>query len=218
MKLKLIKAMQDGWEILIENLMILFPASFLALIGIVFSEAFQPPEEEVLVMVDWLLTNLPAILPLSLLTLFFTAMIVRLAYDATRKNLSLAKATEVVLGKFPILFLASLLFLFLTTLGFLALFIPGIFIAMKLSFFDCAILIDEDGVISSLKRSWEITKGNWWKVFALFLIFTLIIGIPLGFIDLLPREVSLPITFFFSLLLGAWSQSSFTLAYLQLRK
>ena len=55
---------------------------------------------------------------------------------------------------------AGLIFAVACIVGFLLLIIPGLYIAIRLQFFFASIVEEDTGIISSLKRSWEITKGQ----------------------------------------------------------
>jgi len=52
--------------------------------------------------------------------------------------------------------------------------IPGIILSIRLSFFDYFIVDRNSKIIESLKKSWEITKGNTWNLFLLYLLLGLI--------------------------------------------
>jgi len=55
---------------------------------------------------------------------------------------------------------AGLIFTVAFIVGFALLIIPGFYIAIRLQFFYASIVEEDTGVVSSLKRSWEITKGQ----------------------------------------------------------
>ncbi|MDL2277054.1 glycerophosphoryl diester phosphodiesterase membrane domain-containing protein [Parabacteroides sp. OttesenSCG-928-G07] len=71
-------------------------------------------------------------------------------------------------------FFSSLIVGVLVTLGTCVFILPGIYLAIRLQFF-LAFIVDEDaGIIDSIKRSWEITKG---AEVQLLLLALLMIGI-----------------------------------------
>jgi len=80
-------------------------------------------------------------------------------------------------------FLASILYLIVVVFGLLLLIVPGIIFAIRLWFFEYFIVDKNLGVIESLKKSWEITKGNALNLF-FFLILLALINI-LGFLALI---------------------------------
>lgn len=68
-------------------------------------------------------------------------------------------------------FIASIIMSIIVCIGFCLLILPGIYLAVRLQYFTAVIVEDNGGIISSLKRSWEITKGNFWPLFLLGLTF-----------------------------------------------
>jgi membrane-anchored glycerophosphoryl diester phosphodiesterase (GDPDase) len=62
----------------------------------------------------------------------------------------------------------------ITFFGFILLIIPGIILSVRLSFFDYLIVDKNLRIIESLKKSWEITKGNTWNLFLLYVLLRLV--------------------------------------------
>ena len=58
--------------------------------------------------------------------------------------------------------------------GFLIFIIPGIYLALRLQFFQAFIIEENAGIIESLHKSWEITKG---QALPLFILALVMIGI-----------------------------------------
>jgi membrane-anchored glycerophosphoryl diester phosphodiesterase (GDPDase) len=82
-----------------------------------------------------------------------------------------------------------------------------VYIHVRLGFWTVAILSDRLGVIAALRRSWELTRGNWWRMLALGLI-PVIAAMPLA---ALPHQVGIVI----GLLLTPVADAITTSAYLQ---
>lgn len=61
----------------------------------------------------------------------------------------------------PGFLVASVLVGLIGGLGTIALMIPGVFLGIKLFYYDCAILIEDAGIIGSLRRGWRIVRGDW---------------------------------------------------------
>ena len=55
-------------------------------------------------------------------------------------------------------------------IGFAFLFLPGLFLAACFLFFIFAVGVEDRGVISALKRSWSLSKGNRLRLVAIVLI------------------------------------------------
>jgi hypothetical protein len=149
--------------------------------------------------------------------LFLGGMIIRMAYDAKRGKPSLGKSARFVASKYITLLVASIISGIIVMLGFVALFIPGIFLGVKLFFVQYGILIGNKGVVSSLKNSWKITKGNWWRVFILMIVFS-IVSMLISSVVAISSVLGIITSLVASLLIIPWQLSSFTLAYLQLKK
>jgi|GEM_PF-46342 len=68
------------------------------------------------------------------------------------------------------LFVASLIYAIVVTIGLCIIIVPGIYLALRLQFFQAAIVEEDAGITSSLRRSWSITKGEVMHLFLLFLL------------------------------------------------
>ena len=152
---------------------------------------------------------------LSLVMAFLICLVIRMVYDATRGEASLSGGATVAGRKYPVFLVASILVGVIGGLGTIALIIPGIFLGIKLFYYDCAILIEDAGIIGSLKRSWQVVRGNWWRTFGLHLIFVLPISLLYLVAEFVPTPGAQIIDFVASLGLG-WFYAAFTMAFLQL--
>lgn len=65
---------------------------------------------------------------------------------------------------------ASIVVQVAVTIGFVLLFVPGIFLAISFAFVVFAIGVEDERALDSLSRSWELASGNRWRLFALLLI------------------------------------------------
>ena len=86
-------------------------------------------------------------------------------------------------GRFVPLIVAYIVVLLILIPGFIALIIPGIWLAVKLSMTFPAVVCEKAGPFRAIGRSWALTKDNWWRVFgALLVVFILlfVITIALG--------------------------------------
>jgi len=80
------------------------------------------------------------------------------------------------LHKLPVFLGASILFYALLFIGFLLLIIPGVILMLGYCFYPFVIVIDEAGVVDSLKRSWKITQGVRWKILGFLVLFLLLMA------------------------------------------
>lgn len=72
------------------------------------------------------------------------------------------------------MFVAYLLASIAIMIGMIFLIVPGIYLALRLQFFAAFIVEEDAGIMESLQKSWEITKG---QVMDLFILLLAMIGI-----------------------------------------
>lgn len=65
---------------------------------------------------------------------------------------------------------ANIIYAVIVVIGTILLIIPGIYLALRLQFYTALIVEEDAGIIESLKRSWEITRGQTWRLFLLSLV------------------------------------------------
>jgi hypothetical protein len=86
---------------------------------------------------------------------------------------------------FTPLFGAVLLAAIGIALGFVALFVPGVYLAIRWYFVPQAVVIEEARGPAALTRSTQIVQGFWWRTFGLVVLANLAVAIP-GFLLLAP--------------------------------
>jgi len=74
------------------------------------------------------------------------------------------------------IFGAGILTYVMVIIGVLLLYIPGIYLAIALTFVFLIIIYEKVSIGKAISRSFELIKGNWWKTFGLILVFGMIIG------------------------------------------
>ena len=55
----------------------------------------------------------------------------------------------------------------------LLLIIPGVFFFVRLFLAPIAVMLEDIGPMQAIKRSWHLTRGNWWRSFGMLLLTTL---------------------------------------------
>jgi Membrane domain of glycerophosphoryl diester phosphodiesterase len=86
-------------------------------------------------------------------------------------------------GRFLPLIVAYIVVVVILIPAFVALIIPGIWLAVKLSMTFPAVVCEKAGPFRAIGRSWALTKDNWWRVFGalvVFLVLMFVITIALG--------------------------------------
>lgn len=79
------------------------------------------------------------------------------------RGLSSMDAWVVGLRRLPGLVVAAFIWTVAIGFGMVFLLVPGIYLWGKLEFWIAAAFVDDVGSIGGLGRSWELTRGNWWR-------------------------------------------------------
>lgn len=221
MKIKILEALKNGIGIPIKNPIIFVPAVIGAILALTIHLIPEPSTYSISSLMAYLSAVLLWTLVFIAIFIFLNNMIIRMVYDATQKKLSLSNAFKTAAIKYPYVFLSTVLYSIIVGVGSIFLIVPGIFFAIALFYYECAILIDNKGIIDSLKYSWDIIKNNWWLTLALLLIFYVPYLILLGACDLVGlfiRPLSILLEFLVNICYSSWLTSTFTIAYLQLTR
>lgn len=203
-KIKIGELLRNGFRILVEN-------PILVVLGVVSNLPLILVEPKIT-------TNMLWIIIWFLLTPYFIGLSVKFIYDSREKKPSWGELSKFVLSKYLLLLVTYIVYCVSAFIGIVLVIIPGIFLLIKLIMCDCGIILENDGVIASLKRSWRITKGNWWRLFALLLVIYLPVIIFSIFESLFPKIVYALLTLLLTAYIFAWSQATFTLTYIKLRE
>ena len=80
------------------------------------------------------------------------------------------------------------------TLILLLVFIPAaVYLAVRWTFFLQAALLEHLGPVAALSRSWDLVKGNWWRVFGIMLV-AIIIAAGVSFVlRMIPMLATTPV-------------------------
>ena len=107
----------------------------------------------------------------GLLYLFLQAAIISGTYDDLCSNQpSMGRSFRVGLSRVLPVLLVTIVGMFLIGLASIALIIPGIILFVMFYVMIPVAVVERPGIIASLKRSRELTRGNRWRVFGLILI------------------------------------------------
>ena len=114
-----------------------------------------------------------------LLTPIFSSAAIYFVYRYIQnQTVDISGAFSQALSNIGNIFVGLLLTVLSVMAGFLGLIIPGIYLAIQLSFVLCAITIEGDSGINGMKSSWALVKGRWWPVFGSVILPQLFIFIP----------------------------------------
>lgn len=106
-------------------------------------------------------------------------------------------------------------------IGFVLLFVPGLFLLVSFTFVIFAIGVEDTGPLAALRRSWDLASGNRWRLFALVII----VGIGTGLLSGIGSVVSIAnpaagqiLSLVISAPLGIMSYGILADAYIQVRE
>jgi hypothetical protein len=81
------------------------------------------------------------------------------------------------LAVFGVLFGTLLLFWIFVVLGFIALFVPGLFLLIRWWVAPQVVVVEGVTGMAALRRAWELTQNNWWRIFGITIVAGLIAGV-----------------------------------------
>lgn len=243
--LQIKKSIIDGFESVKTNPKLLLVT--LVYLGIIFAfvSAVVPFQDPYSFKNPAMLESFPSlfgvIIIVNLISIFLTGLLVILV--AKGRKFPLMAGIKLVSSKYIKLVLATIFsviiiglvvgvvaigviaFSILTGISyaFFLLIVVAIFIALKFIFFYQVILLENKGIVQSLKTSWQITKGNMWRILGLailtyiilFAIYLPAIVSQLVFANMLAASI---LNLIGTLFLTPWFIAILTHSYLQLRK
>jgi hypothetical protein len=155
----------------IGGLVINLPALVMRLPGFAMDPTADPEVVAAAAGPFVILTLAASILSLA----FYNAVLLKI--DATVKGaeMSVGEAFTQGLRRFPAALGTGILYMLAVVLGMVLLIIPGLILSIYLY---CAVLlavIDRCGPIEAIKRSYNITKGSWWRVATILTVAIIIV-------------------------------------------
>ena len=145
-------------------------------------------------------------------------LIIRYIYESREGQPSWPEMNSFVVGKYFPLLIVYLIFWAIVLFGLVFLIVPGVFFLVRLCLCDYGILLEDDKIFQSIKRSWILTKGNWWRLAVLNAVGLLPFFVTIPFEHLIPRPIFLLASFTAETFSLVWGQAIFILVYLELRK
>lgn len=90
------------------------------------------------------------------------------------EHTGVAESLRYALGRIVTLIVAFIVIGILLIPAFIALVIPGVWLAVKLSMAFPAIVFERAGPLAGIGRSWTLTRGAWWRTFGTLVVIFLI--------------------------------------------
>jgi hypothetical protein len=121
---------------------------------------------------------------------FYLATLCRIGAIAYGQSLTLGACMATGLRKlFPVL-LATILYSLAMMGGFLLLVIPGMILWLSLLFYALCIILEDDGILESLRHSHRLVWGSWWRtavivtvIFVVYYVIYLAVEVPFAVVD-----------------------------------
>ena len=102
--------------------------------------------------------------------ILYNAILSRVGEVAKGGSGELYDALIVGIRKAIPVFIAAILYSLAISVGFVLLVIPGLILMVTLLFFQVLIVVDDEGIIASLKTSHKLVWGNYWRTSAVILV------------------------------------------------
>ena len=176
------RVLDSGFKLFVASLKPVFMlVVFTALINIIMQYAmFQimvPPQEFSTQeqAAQYMAGVLPQILGVGIAVwlisiILYNAILSRVGEVARGGDGVMYDALMVGIRKTLPVFIAAILYTIAVSIGFVLLIIPGLILMMTLLFFQVLIVVDDEGIIASLKQSHRLVWGNYWRTTAVILV------------------------------------------------
>lgn len=93
-----------------------------------------------------------------------------------KDNFTIDDVGELVKRNVTKIFFTGILVYLMVVVGFLIFYLPGIYLAIALTFFSIIIVYEDASLGKSISRSFEVVKGHWWLTLGVIFVFGMIIG------------------------------------------
>ena len=162
---------------LVANVIIYLPV--LIIVPFIASSS-QPPAQGLAIMIA---AGMAAAGVLSMI--FYLAIINIYGNIARNEPVSIGASLMVGLKRLLPMIVAFILYMLVVSLGMVLLVIPGLILMLTLMFFSVAMVLDDQGMISSLRRSHRLVWGNWWRtatVLTVPMVILIVVMMGMGFV------------------------------------
>jgi hypothetical protein len=103
---------------------------------------------------------------------------------------------------------------FATLAGFVFFVIPGIWLAVALYFASQAVVAEGRSPVDALRRSRELVRGEWWRVFGIGVVFSVAVGVVSGLVSLVAGAVAKAADLQVFVLLGTMFADVFVIGFI----
>jgi hypothetical protein len=121
---------------------------------------------------------------------FYLAALCRIGAIAYGQSLTLGACMATGLRKILPVIAATFLYTLAMMGGFVLLIIPGMILWLSLLFYALCIVLEDDGILESLRHSHRLVWGNWWRtaviitvIFVVYYVIYLAVEVPFAVVD-----------------------------------
>jgi hypothetical protein len=181
------KVLDDGFKFYVRNLVKILPLSFLAVVTPVIvvilflgvdtyfglsSGQLDPATTDFGGL--FASFGISMVLAMFLAVIFYAALFYKLTAAAQDRAMGVGASLGLGLRAAIPLLITNLIFFAIVMLGTILLIIPGIIVMVFLCLYMPAYTMDNAGIIGSLKKSYNLVVGNWWRTLLILSIPTII--------------------------------------------
>jgi ABC-type multidrug transport system permease subunit len=135
------------------------------------AQGFASEEE----MAQYMISAAPQLIAVSVMIwlvsiILYNAILSRVGEVARGGDGVMYDALIVGIRKTLPVFIAAILYTLAISIGFMLLVIPGLILMITLLFFQVLIVVENEGIIASLKQSHRLVWGNYWRTTAVILV------------------------------------------------
>jgi len=106
---------------------------------------------------------------------FYGMIVVNIAAVSRGTTLSFGASFAKALRRAPELLVGGIITVIVTGIGFILLFIPGIYLWIRMTLFIVPLEDEARGPFASLGESWRLVGGNWWRTFTVISVLIIIL-------------------------------------------
>ena len=127
----------------------------------------------------------------ALSALLYSAMVADIYAVATGGVIPVAAGFAAAVRAFPGVLVAATIFLVVTSVATMLFIVPGAYLWGMWQLWLVVLVVERSGPIMSLRRSWHLVAGSWWRITTLITVVTIIAIVPSLVFDALVGTLSI---------------------------
>jgi hypothetical protein len=174
---------KQSFVILFSDYFIFALAVIYTVASVLFALSISSPISSFITSKGTVISNVSFLVIYMILFMLFSVFLQDITFIRVfNKNKNIKYTLKMAVYRFPVFLATDIITGVIVTLGFIAFIIPGIYLLFKFILAPVSSAVEKKSPLDALRRSWQLTRGNWWVLFAVFLI----LGIIVSILSLLP--------------------------------